>query len=231
MTITSQMVKELREKTGCGMMDCKKALKEHKGDFAKATDFLRKKGLAAAAKRADRVAAQGIVESYIHLGNKIGVLVEVNSESDFVAKNDDFKAFVKNLAMQIAASSPLYVNKDEVPQEALDKEKELLAAQAKESGKPAKAIEKIVEGRMSKFYAEICLMEQPYVRDPKVMIKDLLADLVAKIGENIVVRRFTRYQLGEKSQTKNVILAPCPKLSSSMVIHQLTERFMLSLIP
>ncbi|MBU0502117.1 MAG: translation elongation factor Ts [bacterium] len=199
MAITPQMVKELREKTGCGMMDCKKALNEHQGDFEKATDFLRKKGLAAAAKRADRVASQGVVESYIHLGNKIGVLVEVNSESDFVARNDDFNKFVKDIAMQIAASAPLYITKEEVPQEALDKEKEVLEAQAKESGKPAQAIAKIIEGRLSKFYEEICLLEQPFIRDPKMKIKDLLADLVAKIGENIVIRRFTRYQLGEQS--------------------------------
>jgi len=193
------MIKDLREKTGCGMMDCKKALNENNGDFEKAIDFLRKKGMAAAAKRADRVAAQGVVESYIHNGNKIGVLVEVNSESDFVARNEDFNKFVKDIAMQIAASAPLYITKEEVPQEALDKEKEVLEAQAKESGKPAQALAKIVEGRISKFYEEICLLEQPFIRDPKVTIKDLLASLVAKIGENIVIRRFTRYQLGEKS--------------------------------
>jgi len=197
--VTTEMIKDLREKTGCGMMDCKKALNENNGDFEKAIDFLRKKGMAAAAKRADRVAAQGVVESYIHNGNKIGVLVEVNSESDFVARNDDFNKFVKDIAMQIAASAPLYITKEEVPQEALDKEKEVLEAQAKESGKPAGAIAKIVEGRISKFYEEICLLEQPFIRDPKVKIRDLLAGLVAKIGENIVVRRFTRYQLGEKS--------------------------------
>jgi len=197
--VTTEMIKDLREKTGCGMMDCKKALNENNGDFEKAIDFLRKKGMAAAAKRADRVAAQGVVESYIHNGNKIGVLVEVNSESDFVARNEDFNKFVKDIAMQIAASAPLYITKEEVPQEALDKEKEVLEAQAKESGKPAQALAKIVEGRISKFYEEICLLEQPFIRDPKVTIKDLLASLVAKIGENIVIRRFTRYQLGEKS--------------------------------
>ncbi|PIS28235.1 translation elongation factor Ts [Candidatus Saganbacteria bacterium CG08_land_8_20_14_0_20_45_16] len=197
--VTTEMIKDLREKTGCGMMDCKKALNENNGDFEKAIEFLRKKGLAAAAKRSDRVACQGVVESYIHNGNKIGVLVEVNSESDFVARNDDFHKFVKDIAMQIAASAPLYITKEEVPQEALDKEKEVLEAQAKESGKPAQAIAKIVEGRISKFYEEICLLEQPFIRDPKVKIRDLLAGLVAKIGENIVIRRFTRYQLGEKS--------------------------------
>ncbi len=199
MTITVDTIKELREKTGCGMMDCKAALKEAKGDMEKARETLRKKGLASAAKRADRVASQGVVESYIHTGGKIGVLVEVNSESDFVAKNDDFKAFVKDIAMQIAAASPLYIKREEVPEELIKKEKDILEAQAKQENKPAKAREKIIAGRIEKFYAEICLMEQPFIRDPKKVVNDLLADLVAKIGENIVIRRFTRYQLGEKS--------------------------------
>ncbi|MBU1027140.1 MAG: translation elongation factor Ts [Candidatus Margulisbacteria bacterium] len=199
MTITVDTIKDLREKTGCGMMDCKAALKEANGDMEKAREILRKKGLASAAKRADRVASQGVVESYIHTGGKIGVLVEVNSESDFVAKNDDFKAFVKDIAMQVAAASPLYINCEEVPEELVKKEEEILKEQAAQEGKPAKAMEKIIAGRIEKFYAEICLMEQPFIRDPKKVVKDLLADLVAKIGENIVVRRFTRYQLGEKS--------------------------------
>ena len=199
MEVSLETIKALREKTGCGMMDCKKALFESDGDAERASDLLRKKGLAAAAKRADRVAAQGIVESYIHTGGKIGVLVEVNSESDFVARNADFTTFVRDIAMQVAASSPLYISKEDVPQEALDKEKAILEEQAKESGKPAQALAKIVEGRLAKFYEEFCLLEQPFIRDPKVTIKDLLASLVAKIGENIVIRRFTRYQLGEKS--------------------------------
>ncbi|MFH1825970.1 MAG: translation elongation factor Ts [bacterium] len=197
--ISVDIIKSLREKTGCGMMDCKKVLIETAGDMDKAADLLRKKGLASAAKRAGRTAAQGLVESYIHTGGKIGVLVEVNSESDFVAKNSDFQAFVKDIAMQTAAANPLYVSREEVPDDLIEKEKKILTEQAKESGKPDKAIEKMVEGRMEKFYAEICLLEQPFIKDPKKSIKDLLADLVAKIGENIVIRRFTRYQLGEKS--------------------------------
>ncbi|MDI6732217.1 MAG: translation elongation factor Ts [Candidatus Margulisbacteria bacterium] len=199
MEITTEIIVALREKTGCGMMDCKGALKEAGGDMEKAADILRKKGLASAAKRAGRVAAQGLVESYIHTGGKIGVMVEVNSESDFVAKNEDFCAFAKNIAMQIAASAPQYISREEVPDNLLLHEKEIITAQAKQEGKPEKALEKIVEGRLEKFYAEICLLDQPYIRDPKKTIKDLLAELVAKIGENIVVRRFARYQLGEKS--------------------------------
>lgn len=180
-------------------MDCKKALQETNCNIETASDILRQKGLASAAKRADRVASQGVIASYIHNGNKIGVLVEVNSESDFVAKNSDFQAFVKDVAMQIAAANPSYVNKDEVPENLLEHEKAILLEQAKQEGKPEKAMEKILAGRIEKFYGEICLMEQPYIRDPKKTIKDLLAELAAKIGENIIVRRFTRYQLGEKS--------------------------------
>lgn len=199
MEVTTELIQQLRGKTGCGMMDCKKALQDASCNIEAASDLLRQKGLASAAKRADRVASQGIIESYIHNGNKIGVLVEVNSESDFVAKNSDFQAFVKEVAMQIAAANPSYVNKDEVPENLLQHEKDILLEQAKQEGKPEKAMEKIMAGRLEKFYGEICLMEQPYIRDPKKTIKDLLAELVAKIGENIVVRRFTRYQLGEKS--------------------------------
>lgn len=199
MSITVAQIQALREKTGCGMMDCKKVLIETKGDEEKAIELLRKKGMASAAKRAGRTAAQGLVQSYIHIGGKIGVLVEVNCESDFVAKNEDFQAFVKDIAMQVAASNPLYITREEVPAEKTDKEKEIISTQAKEQGKPAQAIEKIVTGRLEKFYAEICLIDQPFIKDPKTTIKDLLASLVAKIGENIVIRRFTRYQLGEKS--------------------------------
>lgn len=199
MKITVDIVKALREKTGCGMMDCKNALKEAKGDSEKAMEILRKKGFAAAARRAGRTAAQGLVDSYVHLGGKIGVLVEVNCESDFVAKNIEFQAFVKDIAMQIAASNPTYVTKDEVPDSIVKHEADILETQAKEEGKPAKAVEKIVTGRLEKFYSEICLLEQPFIKDTKVPIKDLLASLVAKIGENIIIRRFTRYQLGEKS--------------------------------
>ncbi|MEA3493775.1 MAG: translation elongation factor Ts [Candidatus Margulisiibacteriota bacterium] len=199
MEITVDIIKALREKTGCGMMDCKKALKDADGDSEKAMEILRKKGLAAAARRAGRTAAQGLIDSYVHLGGKIGVLVEVNCESDFVAKNIEFQAFVKDIAMQIAASNPSYVTKDEVPDSIVKHEADILETQAKEEGKPEKAVEKIVAGRLEKFYSEICLLEQPFIKDTKISIKDLLAALVAKIGENIVIRRFTRYQLGEKS--------------------------------
>ncbi len=199
MEITVEMIKALREKTGCGMMDCKAALTEAKGDAEKANDILRKKGLAAAARRAGRVAAQGLIDSYIHIGGKIGVLVEVNCESDFVARNIEFQAFVKDIAMQIAAQNPSYISKDDVPDNIIEHEKDILETQAKQEGKPEKAVEKIVQGRLEKFYSEICLLEQPFIKDPKIIIKDLLASLVAKIGENIVIRRFARYQLGEKS--------------------------------
>ena len=199
MEITTEIVKALREKTGVGMMDCKKALKETKGDMDKAIDLLRKKGLAAAARRAGKTAAQGIIDSYIHLGGKIGVLVEVNCESDFVAKNIEFQAFIKDIAMQIAASNPQYISKDDVPDGIIQHEKDILETQAKQEGKPEKAMEKIVAGRLDKFYSEICLLDQPFIKDPKKSIKDLLAELVAKIGENIVIRRFARFQLGEKS--------------------------------
>ena len=199
MSVTVEQIQALREKTGCGMMDCKKVLVETKGNEAKAIELLRKKGLAAAAKRAGRVAAQGLVESYIHIGGKLGVLIEVNCESDFVAKNIEFQGFVRDLAMQVAAANPQYVNREEVPESVIKHEKEILETQAKEQGKPPQAIEKIVAGRLNKFYAEICLLDQPFIKDPKISIKDLLSGLVAKIGENIVIRRFTRYQLGEKS--------------------------------
>ncbi|MFC1559834.1 translation elongation factor Ts [Candidatus Margulisiibacteriota bacterium] len=199
MEITTKEVQALREKTGVGMMDCKKALKEAKGDAGKAVDILRKKGLAAAAKRAGKVTAQGIVDSYIHLGGKIGVLIEVNCESDFVAKNIEFQAFIKDIAMQIAAQNPHYISRDNVPDGIIQHEKDILETQAKQEGKPEKAAEKIVAGRLEKFYSEICLLDQPFIKDPKKSVRDLLGDLVAKIGENIVVRRFIRYQLGEKS--------------------------------
>jgi len=194
-----EMVRALREKTGCGMMDCKAALTEAKGDAEKANDILRKKGLAAAARRAGRVAAQGLIDSYIHIGGKIGVLVEVNCESDFVARNIEFQAFVKDIAMQVTASNPQYVSRDDVPDGIIQHERDILETQAEQEGKPEKATEKIVEGRLEKFYSEICLLDQPYIKDPKITIKDLLAGLVAKIGENIIIRRFVRYQLGEKS--------------------------------
>ncbi|OGC04261.1 elongation factor Ts [candidate division WOR-1 bacterium RIFOXYA12_FULL_43_27] len=198
-TITSKIVQELREKTGCGMMDCKKALTETNGDMEAAADLLRKKGLAGVAKRSGRVAAQGQVASYIHTGGKIGVLVEVNCETDFVAKNDDFQAFVKDVAMQIAAQNPEYITREDVPEGVVQHEKNILIHQAKEEGKPEKALEKIIEGRVKKFYEEVCLLEQPFIKDTKKTINDLLGEIAAKIGENIVIRRFIRYQLGEKS--------------------------------
>ena len=193
------MVKQLREKTGVGMMDCKAALTETKGNFEEAIDLLRKKGLSAIARRAGKTAAEGLVDSYIHIGGKIGVLLEVNCETDFVGKSTDFQAFVKDLCLQIAAANPQYVTRDEVPDGIIDHEKEIIATQAKTEGKPEKAIEKIAEGRLEKFYSEVCLLDQPFIRDQKLAIKDLLGGLSAKIGENIVIRRFIRYQLGEKS--------------------------------
>jgi len=195
--ISAASVKELRERTGAGMMDCKKALTETNGDVAKAGDYLREKGLAAAAKKAGRVTAEGLVESYIHGGGKIGVLVEINCETDFVAKTDEFKALVRDIAMQIAAAKPEYVSREEVPEELITKEKEILAAQAANEGKPEKIIQKMVEGRIEKFYKELCLLEQPFVKDPDKTVKQLIAEKISKIGENISMRRFVRFELGE----------------------------------
>ncbi|MGC7870528.1 translation elongation factor Ts [Desulfosporosinus sp. SYSU MS00001] len=194
--ITAALVKELRERTGAGMMDCKKALTECNGDMDKASDFLREKGLAAAAKKAGRVAAEGIVDSYIHGGGRIGVLLEVNCETDFVARGEEFKSLVKDVAMHIAAANPQYLNKEEVPADVLQHERDILKAQALNEGKPEKIIEKMVEGRIEKYYKEVCLMEQAFVKDPDKTISDLVLDKTAKIGERIVIRRFTRYELG-----------------------------------
>ncbi|HNR52340.1 MAG: Elongation factor Ts [Deltaproteobacteria bacterium ADurb.BinA179] len=198
MQITSADVKKLRDKTGVGMMDCKKALEACGGDFNKAVEYLRKKGIEVAGKRSGRQASQGMVSSYIHLGGKVGVLVEVNCESDFVAKSENFVAFVKDVAMHIAAANPDWVSRDDVPNDVLDKEKEILKEQALKSGKPEKVIEKIIEGRLTKFYAERCLLDQPFVKDTDKTIKQLLDELMAKTGEKCVVKRFTRYQLGEE---------------------------------
>jgi elongation factor Ts len=195
--ISAGMVKELREKTGAGMMDCKNALSEVNGDMDKAVEFLRKKGLATAQKRAGRALNEGIVQSYIHMTGKLGVLVEVNCETDFVAKNEDFQEFAKNIAMHIAASNPLGITPEDVPEDLLEKEKEIYRAQALEMGKPENVIDKIVEGKLKKFYEESCLLNQPYVRDTDVSVADLLAELIAKIGENISIKRFVRYQIGE----------------------------------
>jgi elongation factor Ts len=195
--VSANMVKELREKTGAGMMDCKKALAETAGDFQKALDYLRQKGLATAAKRAGRVASEGRVGSYIHAGGKIGVMVEVNCETDFVAKTDDFQAFAKDVAMHIAASNPSYVRREEVTADVLEREKEIYRAQARDAKKPEKIMEKIVEGKLEKFYSEVCLLEQAFVKDPDITIQDLLNGLIGKLGEKIEIRRFTRYQVGE----------------------------------
>lgn len=201
---TAKDVMTLRELTGAGMMDCKKALTECDGDMEKAKDFLREKGLAAAAKKAGRIAAEGIVDSYIHLGGKIGVLVEVNCETDFVAKTDAFKQFVHNVAMQIAAAKPTYISKDEVPQDEIEKEKEILRAQAKNEPKPKPdaIIEKMVEGRIEKYYKEVCLLEQPYVKDQDMTVGQMLSEATAKIGEKISIRRFARYEMGEGLQKR-----------------------------
>lgn len=200
--ITAALVKELRERTGAGMMDCKKALAATEGDMDKAIDFLREKGLAAAAKKAGRIAAEGLVESYIHGGGRIGVLVEVNCETDFVAKTDAFKSLVKDIAMHIAAANPSYLRREEVPAAELEHEKMVLSEQARNEGKSEKIIEKMVTGRIEKYYKEVCLLEQPFVKDPDKTISDLITESIAKIGENIAIRRFTRYQLGEGIEKK-----------------------------
>ncbi|MDI3537992.1 MAG: elongation factor Ts [Bacillota bacterium] len=197
MAITAEMVKALREKTGAGMMDCKRALEETGGDMEKAVEYLREKGLAAAAKRAGRTAAEGVIESYIHLGGKLGVLVEVNCETDFVARTPEFQELARDIAMQVAAANPQYLTREDVPAEVLEKEKEILRAQALNEGKPEKVVDRIVEGRLEKFYSENCLLEQPFIKDPDKKVRDLLAEKIARIGENIVVRRFVRFQLGE----------------------------------
>ncbi len=197
MTITAAQVSELRKVTGAGLMDCKKALAETGGDQEKAVDYLRKKGLAAASKKAGRIASEGVVGSYIHAGGKIGVLVEVNCETDFVAKNEAFQVFVKDIAMHIAAASPQFVRREEVPAELLEREKDIYRAKAKESGKPDAIIEKIVDGQINKFYGDICLLEQAFVKDPDKTIQTYLNETIASIGENMSIRRFTKFVLGE----------------------------------
>jgi elongation factor Ts len=202
MEIRAESVKELREKTGAGFMDCKKALAEASGDFDAAIRWLREKGLAAAAKKAGRTTSEGLVGTYLHAGGRIGVLVEVNCETDFVAKTPDFQGLVKDLSMQVAAASPAlprYVQREEVPATVIDQEREIYRAQAKASGKPDKVIEKIVDGKIDKFLSDICLLEQPFIRDPEKTVKDVVTDAIAKLGENILVRRFARFQLGESA--------------------------------
>ena len=196
MKITTQMVKDLRDKTSAGMMDCKKALSETDGDMEKAVDLLRKKGLAVAAKRAGRATSEGVVETYIHAGGKLGVMVELNCETDFVAKTDQFRELARDLAMHIAASNPVSIDRDNVPADVLDREKAIYVQQALESGKPENIVEKIVSGKIDKFLAEICLLEQKYVKDPDLSVQDLLTDCVGKMGENISVKRFARFQIG-----------------------------------
>jgi len=193
--ISATMVNELRSKTGAGLMDCKRALVENKGDQNAAAEWLRKKGIASAVKKADRAAKEGVVASYIHLGGKVGVLIEVNCETDFVAKTDEFQALAKDLCMQIAAASPLFVVREQVPVELLEKEKEIAAAQV--VGKPAPAVEKIVQGKIDKWFGTVCLLEQPFVRDQNKTVKDYIAEAIARTGENIVVRRFVRYAIGD----------------------------------
>ncbi len=197
MNISAEMVKELRAKTGAGIMDCKAALKDCEGDTEKAVDFLRKKGLATAQKRSARETSEGVIQSYIHMGGKIGVLLEVNCESDFVAKNEDFQEFSKNVAMHVAAINPLGLQKEDISEEVIERERAIYKDQALEMGKPEKMIDKIIDGKIEKFYKDSCLMSQAYIKDPKISIEDLLNSLIAKIGENIKIKRFARFQIGE----------------------------------
>ncbi|MHB1325091.1 MAG: translation elongation factor Ts [Thermoleophilia bacterium] len=199
MAVSAKEVKELRETTGAGMMDCKKALSECSGNMEDAVKLLRTKGLAAAAKRSGRAANEGLVDSYIHAGGKIGVLVEVNSETDFVARNDDFKAFVHDVAMHIAAAAPKYISRDQVPAEVIEAELSIYQEQAKATGKPENILEKIATGKLDKYFEQICLLEQPFVKDDKLTVEQLLGELVGKIGENIGIRRFVRFELGKDS--------------------------------
>lgn len=191
------MIKELRERTGAGVMEAKKALEEANGDMEKAVTILREKGVIKAAKKAGRVAKEGIIEAYIHTGDKLGVLVEVNCETDFVARTDEFRKLAKDIALQIAGMNPQYVSKEDVPPEVIEKEKEIYRTQLKNEGKPEHVIEKIIEGKLEKFYEEVCLLEQPFVRNPEIKVKDLITEAISKLGENIVVRRFARFVVGE----------------------------------
>ena len=203
MSISAQVVKELREKTGAGMMDCKKALVDSKGDMEKAVDFLRKSGIAKAEKKGSRDVKEGIVYSYIHHGGRLGVLVEVNCETDFVAKTDGFKELVHNIAMQIAATNPVAVSSKDISKELIEKEKEIFTAQAKDSGKPDNIIEKIVDGRVQKYFQEVCLVEQPFIKDPDKRVGDIITETVATLGENITIGRYIRYAVGESIISSN----------------------------
>jgi len=197
MEISAEMVRELREKTGSGIMDCKKALAASKLNFEEAVTFLREKGLASATKRADKATSEGIVGSYIHAGGKVGVLVEVNCETDFVAKTDEFQSFAKDIAMHIAALNPQYVKREDIPQDVIGKERAIYRTQALESGKPEKVVEKMVDGKIEKFFQEVCLLEQSFVKNPDITVKGLLTDIMAKLGENMAVKRFVRFKVGE----------------------------------
>jgi elongation factor Ts len=203
MEISIELVKDLRQRTGAGVIDCKTALGEAKGDIDAAIEYLRRKGLATAAKKAGRIAADGLVSSYIHTGGKMGVLVEINCETDFVAKTEDFQTFVKNIAMHIAASNPQYIRREEIPAEVLEGEKRIYRSQAVESGKPEKVIDKIIQGKLDRFYSEVCLIEQTYFKDPDLTVKEVLDSMIAKVGENISIRRFARFQLGEGLQSRS----------------------------
>lgn len=198
MNVTSEQVKDLRHRTGCGMMDCKKTLEETNGDAEKAADLLRKKGLAKAAAKSGRTTCEGIIDSYVHTNNKLGVILEVNCETDFVARNEEFKSLVRDIALQITASNPKYIQREEVPQEALEHEKDILKSQTKTDGKPPQIVEKIIDGKLDKFYQDICLLEQLFIKDPSKKIEELIKENIAKFGENIIIKRFIRYQLGEK---------------------------------
>lgn len=200
---TAEDVKELRNRTNAGMMDCKKALEECDGNLEKAAEYLREKGMAAVAKKAGRIAAEGVVQSYIHMGGKIGVLVEVNCETDFVARSEQFLTFVKDVAMQIAAANPKYVNEAEVPAEEVEKEREIIRIQTLNEGKPEKVVDRIVDGRISKFYSEICLLDQPFVKDPSITVNELVNQMTLALGEKISIRRFTRYEMGEGLEKRN----------------------------
>jgi elongation factor Ts len=197
MEVNATVVKELREKTGAGIMDCKKALAETGGNLEKAVDYLRQKGVAAAAKKADHVATDGAVGAYVHPGGKIGVLVELNCQTDFVARTTEFQALLKDVAMQIAAANPAYVRREDVPAEEIEKEREIYRGQARESGKPEKVVDKIVEGKLERFYSEVCLLEQPFIKDPDHKVAEIINDAIARLRENIQIRRFARYHLGE----------------------------------
>lgn len=195
--VTAAMIKELRERTGAGIMDCKKALQENDGNVEEAIAYLREKGLAAATKKAGRVAAEGIVDAYIHLGGRVGVLIEINCETDFVAKTDAFKEFAKDMAMQVAASKPEYVSREEVPVSVIEQEKEIYRAAAINEGKPERILDRIVNGRLEKFFQEVCLLEQPFIKDTDKTVQELLQELIAQLGENISIRRFARFERGE----------------------------------